>query len=139
MEFNAQRVKLYVELHIKKIKTVRDVSRKLRIPYDILRKEFLRTERKPLGDFILMTKIRVIKEHLQMHDAPCYRICKEYGLRDDTGAKVFKRITGVTMLEYRKKHRRGDSKPQRSKLPAKFRLKSRLKPGPKPRRRKRSS
>lgn len=139
MKFNAQRIKLYVELHIKKINTVRDVSRRLRIPYDILRKEFLRSERKPLGDFILMTKIRVIKEHLQMHDAPCYRICKEYGLRDDTGAKVFKRITGTTMLAYRKKHRRNIPQAQRNRILAKYRLKPRLKPGPKPRRRKRSS
>jgi len=106
MDLNTVRIKMFVEMHIKKINTIRDVSHKLHIPYDVLRKEFLRLERTPLGDFILKTKIRVIKEHLLMHDDPCFRICDEYGLRGDTGARVFKRLTGTTMRKYRMRRRK---------------------------------
>lgn len=106
MGINIPGIKLFVELHIKEINTVYEVSQKLRIPYDVLRKEFIRSERKPLGSFILKTKVRVIKEHLLIHDDPCCSICSEYGLRDDTGAKMFKRLTGTTMQRYRKRGRK---------------------------------
>ncbi|NUN68136.1 MAG: helix-turn-helix transcriptional regulator [Bacteroidetes bacterium] len=128
MKIDTKRIKAYVELHIKKIATVRQVSKKLRIPYDILRKGFLYEEGIPLGDFIVQTKIDVIKEHLLLHGDPCHRICKEFGLRDDTGAKVFRRTTGMTMREFRKKYHRKRPKVLRSVLP----MKPRPKPGPKP-------
>lgn len=106
MKVNTARIKMFVEMHIKTINTVRDVSRTLHIPYDVLRKEFIRRERRPLGEFILRTKVRVIKEHLLMYNDPCFHICDEYGLRVDTGAKVFKRLTGTTMRKYRMRRRK---------------------------------
>lgn len=106
MGIDIPHIKSFVELNIKEINTVYEVSQKLRIPYDILRKEFIRRERKPLSTFIVRTKVRVIKEHLLMDDEPCCRICSTYGLRDDTGAKMFKRLTGTTMQRYRKRGRK---------------------------------
>lgn len=106
MIVNIPHIKSYVELHIKEINTVYEVSQKLRIPYDVLRKEFIRRERKPLSTFILRTKVRAIKEHLLMDDEPCCRICGEYGLRNDTGAKLFKRLTGTTMRRFRNRRRK---------------------------------
>jgi YesN/AraC family two-component response regulator len=98
-------IKLFVDQHIKEVKTIHTVADRLNIHYDTLRKSFLRNEQIALADYITMKKIQAMKEHLVNHDDPCFFVCYEYGYREDSGAKVFKKLTGMTMLEYRKKFR----------------------------------
>lgn len=105
MALNTDHIKSFIDLNIKEIKTVHCVARMLGIPYDTLRKAFLRKERMPLANYITMKKIEVIKEHLVVANDPCFVICYEYGYREDSGAKIFKRVTGMTMRQYRIRYR----------------------------------
>ncbi|NUN68135.1 MAG: helix-turn-helix domain-containing protein [Bacteroidetes bacterium] len=98
-------VKLFVDQHIKEVKTIHSVAERLQVHYDTLRKSFLRHEQIALADYITRQKVQAMKEHLVMGDDPCFFICYEYGYREDSGAKIFKKLTGMTMLEYRRKHR----------------------------------
>lgn len=102
MTINTEEIKWYVEQHIKEVKTIHSVSTPLQLSYDTLRKSFLRKERIPLADYIVQRKIQAMKDLLVTADHPCFYICYEYGYREDTGAKVFKRNTGMTMLEYKR-------------------------------------
>lgn len=105
MAINTPEVKLFVEQNIKDVKTIQCVAEKLNVPYDTLRKSFLRVERIPLADYITMKKVQAMKELLLMADHPCFYICYEFGYREDSGAKIFKKRTGMTMLEFRRKFR----------------------------------
>ncbi len=102
MRINTDEIKWFVEQHIKEVKTIHSVSAPLQLSYDTLRKSFLRKEGVPLGDYIVQRKIQAMKDLLVTADHPCFFICYEYGYREDTGAKVFKRNTGMTMLEYKR-------------------------------------
>lgn len=101
MSINTVAIKTFVDLNLRQIRSVHSIANRLGIPYDTLRKGFLRNENVPLAEYIAERKVVVMKEHLTVTDAPCYVICFEAGLREDTGAKVFKRVTGLTMQEYR--------------------------------------
>ncbi len=111
MAINTSEIKSYVERNIKQVKTVQSVSRPLNVSYDTLRKSFLRNERTPLADYITAQKVRAMKELLLASDHPCFYICYEYGYREDSGAKVFKKLTGMTMKQYRKKFKNSGGKP----------------------------
>ncbi|MCK9409337.1 MAG: hypothetical protein WCX28_06000 [Bacteriovoracaceae bacterium] len=100
---NTTDVKIFVDQHIKEVKSIHSVSDRLNIHYDALRKAFLRNEQIALADYIMVKKVQAMKDHLVQRDDPCFFICYEYGYREDSGAKVFKKLTGMTMLEYRKK------------------------------------
>lgn len=105
MPLNTSHIKSFVDTNIKEIKTVHCVARLLNVSYETLRKTFLRQERMPLAEYIILKKVEVMKEHLLMVNDPCFVVCYEYGLREDSGAKIFKRVTGMTMRQYRKRHR----------------------------------
>jgi YesN/AraC family two-component response regulator len=98
-------IKLFVDQHIKEVKSIHSVSARLKIHYDTLRKSFLKNEQIALAAYITKQKVQAMKEHLVRRDDPCFFICYEYGYREDSGAKVFKKLTGMTMLEYRRKYR----------------------------------
>lgn len=97
-------IKKYLEYHLSRISTVDDLSRMVGIKSNTLRKNFRRHEKMPLGDFIDRMKVEVMKEFLVIGDDPCNWICGSLKLREDTGAKLFKRFTGETMLQYRERH-----------------------------------
>ena len=101
MAVNTTDVKNFVDLNIKEVKTIHCVSERLKMSYDTLRKSFLKTERIPLADYITQKKVQAMKELLLMADHPCFYICYEYGYREDSGAKIFKKHTGMTMLEFK--------------------------------------
>lgn len=105
MSINTASIKSFVDLNIKEIKSVHCVARMLNVSYDTLRKSFLRKEKMPLAEYITSKKIEVIKEHLVVANDPCFIICYEYGYREDSGAKIFKRVTGMTMRQYRIRNR----------------------------------
>lgn len=90
----------------------------MNISAETLRKEFLRSERKNLGRFIKETRVYKAKQLLQSTSLRCFEICFETGFkREDTGARVFKRVTGITMEEFRANHANGRAKPSIPKLP----------------------
>lgn len=98
-------VKKYLEFHLSDITTVADLARHLKVSAETLRKNFRRTERISLGQYILKLKVEVMKEYLVIGDDPCNWICGSLNIREDTGAKLFKRYTGETMKQYRDRHR----------------------------------
>ena len=101
MAVNISEVKSFVNQNIKEVKTIHCVSERLKMSYDTLRKSFLRVERIPLADYITQRKVQAMKELLLVADHPCFYVCYEFGYREDSGAKVFKKLTGMTMREYR--------------------------------------
>jgi AraC-like DNA-binding protein len=98
-------IKKYLEFHLSDITTVGDLARHLQVSPETLRKNFRRTERISLGQYILKLKVEVMKEYLVIGDDPCNWICGSLNIREDTGAKLFKRYTGETMKQYRDRHR----------------------------------
>ena len=108
MVINTTEIKSYIEQNIKQVKTIHSVSKKLNVSYDTLRKSFLRVERIPLAEYITAKKIQAMKELLLLEDHPCFYVCYEYGYREDSGAKVFKKFTGMTMLEFKRKYKNSD-------------------------------
>jgi|GEM_PF-1451736 len=94
-----------VDFHISEINTVSDVAGHLNTSAETLRKYFLRKEKIHLHDYIYERKVQLIKELLMNSDDSCYRICDSAGLREDTGAKIFKKITGLTIQGFREKYK----------------------------------
>lgn len=113
MGIDTAEIKSYVDLNIKMVKTIRSVSKPLNISYDTLRKSFLRHERTPLAEYIANRKVQAMKELLLVGDDPCFFVCYEFGYREDSGAKIFKKITGMTMLEFRRKYKNGPAIPEK--------------------------
>lgn len=97
----AEKIKSLIDSHLPDVKTINDVSEKLQIPANTLRKNFLREERIPLGEYIIQRKVEAMKEMLILTDEPCYFVCYSVGMREDTGSKIFKKYTGSTMQDFR--------------------------------------
>lgn len=53
-----------------------------------------------------MARLKAMKEALMSSDSLHKNICLNLGIREDSGARLFKRRTGLTMSQWRKKHRR---------------------------------
>ena len=100
-----EKVKLMIDLHLSNAKTIESVAKLLKSPPETLRKKFLRMEKVHLHDYILERKVKAMKEMLLISDLPCYTVCFNVGLREDTGAKLFKKISGNTMQEFREKYK----------------------------------
>lgn len=97
-----EHVKLYIERNARSVTTVVPLAAKLEIPVETLRKQFRRREGIPISRFITLMKVEKAKELLAETDKFCFEICFEAGFtREDGGARTFKRVTGMTMLEYR--------------------------------------
>ena len=96
-------VKRYIDYHLRELSTVGTLARQLNVSYETLRKCFLRHEHIPLAEYITRRKVEAMQEQLLMAHQPCFYVCLEFGFREDTGAKIFKRITGMTMRQFRKK------------------------------------
>lgn len=102
---NTNEVKQFVDNHIKEVKSIHSVSSRMNIHYDSLRKSFLKNEQVALAEYIVQRKVQAMQQRLAEGDDPCFFICYEFGYREDSGAKIFKKLTGMTMLEYRRKVR----------------------------------
>ncbi len=104
---DTEEVKEYIELNVRKVWGVAPLAADLQVPFDRLRKEFRRKEGLPISRFILKTKVENAKKLLTDTDKYCFEICFDVGFpRVDVGTRIFKRVTGMTMLEYREEHRR---------------------------------
>lgn len=98
-------VKLMVDLHLANAKTIFDVAKLVQMPSETLRKKFLREEGIHLNDYIHHRKVQAMKELLLISDHPCFAVCYTVGFREDTGAKIFKKIAGMTMQQFRDKYK----------------------------------
>ncbi len=101
MRIDLHAVKLCIDYHLKEVITVQSVAERLKVSPETLRKTFLREENIHLGDYIVQRKLQAMKELLLMSELPCYSICYEFGFREDSGARVFKKRIGLTMKEFR--------------------------------------
>ncbi|MFA5834356.1 MAG: hypothetical protein WDA22_12845 [Bacteroidota bacterium] len=105
MVIDISAVKEVVHQNVKKIKSIQCVSERLHVSYETLRKSFLKKEHIPLANYITIQKVQGMKQHLLEEDDPCFFVCYEYGYREDSGAKIFKKLTGMTMLEFRQRNK----------------------------------
>jgi AraC-like DNA-binding protein len=106
MAIDIAQVKQWIELNIKDVHTLEDVAKQWHCSAETLRKEFWRNEGRNLSDFIIESRIRRAKKLLIETDLLCKEVCFEAGFcRDDSGAEVFKRRVGMTMMQFRTKHR----------------------------------
>jgi AraC-like DNA-binding protein len=99
-------IKFMVDLHLTEAKTITGVAKMLKMPSETLRKKFLREEGIHLHEYIYQRKVKLMKELLLNSDEHCFGVCYSVGLREDSGAKVFKKITGLTMREFRDKYKK---------------------------------
>jgi AraC-like DNA-binding protein len=99
-------IKFMVDLHLTEAKTITSVAKMLKMPSETLRKKFLREEGIHLHEYIYQRKVKLMKELLLNSDEPCFAVCYSVGLREDSGAKVFKKITDLTMQEFREKYKK---------------------------------
>lgn len=98
-------VKIWIDLHLNGIETIADIAAQFEVSEETLRKAFARTEGVPLSDYLRKKRVDVMKHLLTTTDLKCYTICQQVGItREDTGVKLFKRKTGMTMDEYRRSH-----------------------------------
>jgi len=92
---------------LKSIRHVKDVADALNVSAETLRKEIVRRTRKSFSDHLTELRIDKMKRMLVETDQRCFEICFDVGFqREDTGAKFFKRMTGVTMEQFRESVRR---------------------------------
>ncbi len=96
-----QEVKITIEKNIGTISTISDAAAHLKMSPETLKKKFRREEGVSLSEFIDQKKIEAMKKLLQEHNLSCCEICYAFGMREDSGARFFKRHTGITMKQYR--------------------------------------
>jgi len=103
MPVDISSVKAFIEEGYRDLQTVEDIASRFEVSSETLRKEFHRKVRVPLSRYIVLVKVEKMKEMLLRTEKRCFEICFDVGFkREDTGAKIFKRVTGETMLEYRR-------------------------------------
>ena len=105
MMINTYEIKQFIDQNLRDVNSIYSISSRLQVSYHTLRKSFLREAQMSLADYINMQKVQAMKELLVINNRPCFSVCFEFGFREDTGAKVFKKVTGMTMKEYRKRYR----------------------------------
>jgi two-component system response regulator YesN len=105
MAINIEAVKSTIFQNVHLIQENEDVAYLLKVNPETLRKVFKRKMKIPLSEYITIVRIQLMKELLLTTNLLCFEICFRVGFtREDSGAKSFKRITGVSMKEYQKKH-----------------------------------
>jgi AraC-like DNA-binding protein len=95
-------VELYIEKHLPDISGAEMVAEELGYSYHTLRRAFRDQERRTLGSYIAMRRVERAKLLLCQTSLTCYQICDAVGWSgENSGARVFKRFTDMTMGEYR--------------------------------------
>lgn len=97
-------IKSFIRQNYSDIRGVEDIADRLDISYETLRKTFRRDASITLKRFLRLVRVEEMKEQLQETDKYCYEICYAVGyVNAETGEKVFKQITGMTMSKFRQK------------------------------------
>jgi len=97
---------------------LKELTKEIPVSAQTLRKLFRRRAGFPISDYIQDARVAWMIAMLEITDKPCKNICIEVGLREDSGARAFKKATGMTMMEWRRRHgdgRSNDYKSQESK------------------------
>ncbi len=101
----------YVRRNLKTVHTIGDVAEHFHVSPETLRRVFKRGTGQSLSSFILHEKIRVMKRKLAMTNERCFEIIYELGFRrEDSGARTFRKMTGMTMGQYRREHVPGNKR-----------------------------
>jgi transcriptional regulator GlxA family with amidase domain len=107
MPIDLENIKTYIEKNIARIHTIEDIATPHKVSPETLKKEFLRREGIGISDFVAKTRVLKMKDLLVRTNDKCLVICLRIGCREDVGGRLFKRITGMTMEEFRRRHRDG--------------------------------
>ena len=104
MSINITAVKNYIENHLSEIRNVKDLAKNVGANYETLRKDFRRRNPISLSSYLTNERIDKMKVMLLDKHIRCFEICYKVGFeREDTGAKVFKKNTGMTMEQFRRR------------------------------------
>jgi transcriptional regulator GlxA family with amidase domain len=107
MPIDIKHAKHYIHQNISKLHTISDVATSLNVSPETLRKTFLRETHETLAHFILNQRLEFIKKHLRETDLLCFEIIYKAGFRrEDSAAKIFHRVAGMTMQQYRLSYRK---------------------------------
>lgn len=100
-----ERVTTYIEEHLDEIENPKELADILDVSHETLRKRFRREEGMPLGKYIRQTRIDKARQLLLKTEEPVYVVCWKVGFSSDSsGIRAFKRCTGMTMGEYRRRY-----------------------------------
>lgn len=100
-----KRVTSYIEDHLEEIDSPRECAEVVDVSYEALRKQFRRAKGMPVGKYIRQARIDEARRRLLETDEPVYKICWKVGFSSDSnGIRAFKRCTGMTMGEYRRRY-----------------------------------
>ncbi len=101
-----ERVTSHIQQNIGKIDTAEEAAEVVDVSYETLGKRFRREMEMPLGKYIRQTRIDEARRLLIETDDPVYVVCRKVGYSSDSnGIRGFKRETGMTMEEYRRRYR----------------------------------
>jgi two-component system response regulator YesN len=90
-------------VEISQVKTVVELARILRIDERALRREFKKREGMTLSKYITHVRIERARSLLLHSEMSCKEILLSVGFsRVEVGIRAFKRVTGVTMEQYRR-------------------------------------
>lgn len=96
----------YVEEHVSELESPKELAEIVDVSYETLRKRFRREKEIPIGKYIRQQRIDRARELLLETNDPVYVVCWRVGFSSDSnGIRAFKRCTGMTMGEYRRKYR----------------------------------
>lgn len=110
MPIDISRVIAIAETHLVRFQGPEEIAIELDYNYETLRKEFRKRMGVPLGRYLSMRRVACSKNLLIKTDLYNYQICEAVGFSSEvTGARTFKRLTGMTMQEYRERSRAGAS------------------------------
>jgi AraC-like DNA-binding protein len=108
MPINIQHAKSLIRTNLSTLRSVNDIARLCQCHPETLRKSFAREEGEPINRFILTLRVDRVKEELVHTEKLCKEILFGNGFnREDSGARLFTRMVGMTMLEYRTRMRTG--------------------------------
>ena len=104
MAIDIEGVKLIIARNIRHIHTVDDVAKRMNVSQETMRKTFYRASQINLSEFISKIRVERMKQQLLETDESCKVICMDAGSRDDAGGRLLKKLTGMTMGEFRKRY-----------------------------------
>lgn len=86
---------------ISKVHSIEDIAFIINRSSETIRKDFYRSTSINLSDCISLVRVELMKRMLVETEKLCKNICFEVGCREDVGAKLFKKLNGMSMNEFR--------------------------------------
>jgi transcriptional regulator GlxA family with amidase domain len=103
MPIDLEMVKHTISEDLASVRSISQLARRLDVSSEELRSDFITKEQISLSDYLTKIRVKVATTLLVESKAACKEICQEVGFsRADVGARAFKRLTGLTMGEFRR-------------------------------------